>query len=110
MATSVPITWSHPGRVRAEAVLVPLAGTGFVPASSGNTVRHRLNRGGDCRLSRALTIVAIVRLRVDPATRAYVTRRRAEDRITKEIMRWVTRSITREMFRTLVPAHPTSTT
>ncbi len=110
VAASVLITWSHPGRVRTEAALASLAGTCPVPASSGNTVRHRLNRGGDRRLNRALTTVAIVRMRVDPATRAYVARRRAEGRTTKEIMRCLKRYITRQIFRTLAAAHPIPTT
>ena len=75
-----------------------------------DTVRHRLNRGGDRRLNRALTTVAIVRMRVDPATRAYVARRRAEGRTTKEIMRCLKRYITRQIFRTLAAAHPIPTT
>jgi transposase len=81
--------------------MASLAGTCPIPASSGNTVRHRLNRGGDRRLNRALTTVVIVRIRVDPATSAYVARRRAEGRTTKEIMRSLKRDITRQLFRTL---------
>lgn len=106
VAASVLIAWSHPGRVRSEAALASLAGTCPIPASSGNTTRHRLNRGGDRRLNRALTTITIVRMRVDPATRAYVARRRAEGRTTKEIMRSLKRYITRQLFRSLVTAHP----
>ena len=46
VAASVLMAWSHPGRVRSEAACAALAGTCPIPASSGNTVRHRLNRGG----------------------------------------------------------------
>ena len=46
--------WSHPGRIRSEAAFASLAGVNPIPASSGNTVRHRINRGGDRRLNRAL--------------------------------------------------------
>lgn len=106
VAASVLIAWSHPGRVRSDAAMASLAGTCPIPASSGNTVRHRLNRGGDRRLNRALTTIVIVRMRVDPATRAYVARRRAEGRTTKEIMRSLKRYITRQLFRTLAAAHP----
>jgi hypothetical protein len=106
VAASVLIAWSHPGRVRSDAALASLAGTCPIPASSGNTVRHRLNRGGDRRLNRVLTTITIVRMRVDPATRAYVARRRAEGRTTKEIMRSLKRYITRQLFRTLAAAHP----
>lgn len=87
VAASVLTAWSHPGRVRSEAAFAALAGTCPIPASSGNTVRHRLNRGGDRRLNRALTTVVIVRMRTHAPTKTYVARRRAEGRTTKEIMR-----------------------
>jgi transposase len=106
VAAAVLVAWSHPGRVRSDAALAALAGTCPIPASSGNTVRHRLNRGGDRRLNRALTTITIVRMRTDPATRAYVARRRAEGRTTKEIMRCLKRYITRQLFQTLTAAHP----
>jgi hypothetical protein len=57
-------------------------------------------------LNRALTTITIVRMRVDPATRAYVARRRAAGRTTKEIMRCLKRYITRQLFRTLTITHP----
>ncbi len=64
--------WSHPGRVRSEAAFASLAGVNPIPASSGNTVRHRINRGGDRRLNRALHMATVTRIRMDPRTRAYV--------------------------------------
>ena len=108
VAASVLVAWSHPGRLRSDAAMASLAGTCPIPASSGNTTRPRLNRGGDRRLNRALTTITIVRMRVDPATRAYVARRRAEGRTTKEIMRSLKRYITRQLFRALAAAHPIS--
>ncbi|MCD5422693.1 IS110 family transposase [Rhodococcus pyridinivorans] len=101
VAASILIAWSHPGRVRSEAAFASLAGTCPIPASSGNTMRHRLNRGGDRRLNRALTTIVVVRMRTDPDTRTYVARRRAEGRTTKEIMRCLKRYVTRQVFRTL---------
>jgi transposase len=109
VAASVLTAWSHPGRVRSEAAFAALAGTCPIPASSGNTVRHRLNRGGDRRLNRALTTVVIVRMRTHAQTRTYVARRRAEGRSTKEVMRSLKRYITRQLYRTLAPAHPVPT-
>ena len=106
VAASVLTAWSHPGRVRSEAAFAALAGTCPIPASSGNTLRHRLNRGGDRRLNRALTTVVIVRMRTHAPTRAYVARRRAEGRTTKEIMRSLKRYITRQLYRTLEPHIP----
>ena len=87
VAGCVLMTWSHPGRVRSKAAFASLAGTCPIPASSGNMVRHRLNRGVDRRLNRALTTVVIVHMRTHPPTCAYVARRRHEGRTTKEIMR-----------------------
>jgi transposase len=63
--------------LRSEAAFAALAGASPIPASSGQVTRPRLNRGGDRRLNRALHTVALVRLRDDPATRAYAARRRA---------------------------------
>lgn len=103
VAATVLVAWSHPGRVRSEAALASLAGTCPVPASSGNTVRHRLNRGGDRRLNRVITTVALVRMRCDQGTRAYVEKRTAQGLSKKEIMRCLKRYITRQLFRALAP-------
>lgn len=93
--------WSHHGRVRSEAAFAALAGVNPIPASSGNTVRHRLNRGGDRRLNRALHIAVLTRMTHDPTTRAYVDRRRAEGRTTKEIRRCLKRYLARQIYRQL---------
>jgi transposase len=106
VAAQVLIAWSHPGRVRSEAAFASLAGTCPIPASSGNTVRHRLNRGGDRQLNKALYTIAMYRMGHHPATQAYVTRRTAEGRTTKEIIRILKRYIARQLFRTLTAAHP----
>ena len=110
VAACVLTAWSHPGRVRSEGAFAALAGTCPIPASSGNTLRHRLNRSGDRRLNRALTTVVIVRMRTYAPTRAYVARRRAEGRTTKEIMRSLKRYVTRQLYRTLAAAHPVPAT
>lgn len=97
--------WSHSGRVRSEAAFAALAGVNPIPASSGNTTRHRLNRGGDRRLNRALHMAVITRMTHDPDTRAYVERRRAEGRTTKEIRRCLKRYLARHLYRTLEALH-----
>lgn len=107
MAGTILLAWSHPGRVRSEAAFAALAGTSPIPASSGNTIRYRLNRGGDRQLNRVLTTIVLVRMRHDQTTRNYLARRRAEGRTTKEIMRILKRYIARQVFRLLVAAHPT---
>ena len=107
VAGTILLAWSHPGRVRSEAAFAALAGTSPIPASSGNTIRYRLNRGGDRQLNRVLTTTVLVRMRQDQATRDYLARRRAEGRTTKEIMRILKRYIARQVFRVLTAAHPT---
>lgn len=93
--------WSHPGRVRSEAAFAALAGVNPIPASSGNTTRHRLNRGGDRALNKAAHIVAGVRMRDDETTRAYVKRRRGEGLSDNEIRRCLKRYIIRNAYRLL---------
>lgn len=105
-AAIVLTVWSHPGRIRSEAAFAQIAGTCPIPASSGNTVRHRLNRGGDRRLNRALNTVVLTRMRTDPATRSYIERRLAEGKTSKEIRRCLKRYTSRQIFRTLTAAHP----
>jgi transposase len=101
VAAVVLCAWSHPGRVRSEAAFANLAGAAPVPASSGMTVRHRLNRCGDRQLNRALHVVVLCRLRYDPATRAYAERRRAEGKTDREIKRCLKRYVARQLFRLL---------
>lgn len=96
--------WSHHDRVRSEAAFASLAGVNPIPASSGNTVRHRLNRGGDRRLNRALHMAVLARMTHDPTTRAYVERRSAEGRTTKEIRRCLKRYLARKIYRELSAA------
>ncbi len=110
VAATVLTTWSHPDRVRSEAALASLAGTCPIPASSGNTVRHRLNRGGDRRLNRALTTIVLVRMGRDAETREYVQRRTTEGKTKKEIMRSLKRYVTRHIYRTLNAADPAPAT
>jgi transposase len=95
------VAWSHEGRVRSEAAFACLAGVNPIPASSGNTVRHRLNRGGDRRLNSALHTAAVTRMTHDTETRDYVEKRRAEGKTDKEIRRCVKRYLTRRIFRIL---------
>lgn len=107
VAATVLIAWSHPGRVRNEAAFASLAGACPIPASSGNTHRYRLNRGGDRQLNRALNTIVLTRMRTDEDTRAYVARRRAQGRTTKEIMRCLKRYVARQLFRSLAASPPT---
>ncbi len=100
-AAQAIVSYSHPGRVRNDAAFAALAGVSPLEASSGRTVRHRLNRGGDRALNSALHTIALTRLRTCPRTRAYATRRRAEGKTTREIRRALKRYIARELYRQL---------
>ena len=93
--------WSHPGRIRSEAAFAMLAGVAPIPASSGQTVRHRLNRAGDRQLNRALHTIVLSRLQHDAETRAYAARRRAEGRTDREIRRCLKRFTARRLYRLL---------
>ena len=98
--------WSHPGRIRSEAALAQIAGTCPIPASSGNTVRHRLNRGGNRHLNWAMSTIVLTRMRTDPTTRAYIDRRTAEGKSSREIRRALKRYATRQIYRTLTASPP----
>jgi transposase len=87
---------------RGEAAFAALAGTSPVPASSGQTIRHRLNRGGDRALNRAIHAIALVRMRGCPRTQAYVARRTAEGKTPQETRRCLKRYIARELYRQLI--------
>jgi len=88
----------NPERLRSEAGFAMLCGVARLPASSGITQRHRLNRGGDRQANRALHMAAVSRLRLCPRTRAYATRRKAEGLSKREIIRCLKRYIAREAY------------
>ena len=74
-AAQLVLSWSHPGRIRSEAAFARLAGAAPIPASSGQTVRYRLDRSGDRKLNRALHLILVTRKRLHPPTSAYIERR-----------------------------------
>lgn len=86
-------------RLRSEAAFAMLCGAAPIPASSGRTNRHRLNRGGDRQANAALYHVVLCRLRWDPRTRAYAERRTKEGLSKKEIIRCLKRYIARELYQ-----------
>jgi len=84
-AAQLLISWSHPGRFRSEAAFAMLAGAAPVQASSGQVVHHRLNRGGDRQLHRALHTIVLLRQVHHGPTRAYTSRRIAQGETQREI-------------------------
>jgi transposase len=97
----------NPNRVTSEAAFAMLCGVAPLPASSGMTQRHRLNRGGDRQANRALHLAVISRIRLDPKTQAYVARKTAEGHSKLEIIRCLKRYLAREVYFLLNPGQPT---
>ena len=88
----------NPERLKSEASFAALCGVSPIPASSGKTHRHRLNRGGDRAANSALHIIAIGRLRTDQRTKDYIAKRTSEGRSKMEIIRCLKRYIAREVY------------
>ena len=108
-AAIILTAWSHPGRIHSEAAFAKMAGTSPLPASSGNTTRHRLNRTGDRHLNNAIHTIAITRTQYCPTTRAYTQRRQTQGKTPKETRRCLKRYITRQLYRLLTTTPPTLT-
>jgi transposase len=109
VAAQLIVSWSHRDRVRSEAAFARLAGVAPLPASSGQTIRHRLSRGGDRQLNRALHTVVLHRRQHDPATRAYIARRVAEGKTAREATRILKRYLARHLYRVMQNATPLTT-
>jgi transposase len=96
----------NPTRMHSDAAFAKLCGACPIPASSGKTTRHRLNPYGDRRANNALFTIVLVRMRHHAPTRAYVTRRLAEGKTRKDIMRCLKRFVAREVFHAITnPPH-----
>ena len=101
------VVGDNPERIRSEAAFAKLCGACPIPASSGKTVRHRLNRGGNRQANAALYRVVLTRMRGHQPTQDYVRRRTAEGRTRTEIIRCLKRYVAREIFGYLCPKpHP----
>ncbi len=101
VAAQLLVAWSHRGRLRSESAFARLAGVAPIPASSGQTTRQRLSRGGDRQLNRALHTVVLHRRQHDPATQAYIARRIAEGKTRRDATRLLKRYLARHLFRLL---------
>lgn len=88
-------------RLKSEASLARLCGVAPIPASSGNTTRHRLHRGGDRDANSSIYLIVVNRLRWHEPTKAYLARRTAEGKTKKEIIRCLKRAVVRELYRAL---------
>ena len=109
VAAQLIVAWSHPGRIRSEACFARLAGVAPIPATSGQTTRHRLSRGGDRQLNRALHTVILHRRQHDPATRDYIARRTADGKTTRDAVRLLKRYLARHLYRVMQNSTPLTT-
>ena len=91
-----------PRRLRSSPAFAAMSGTAPIPASSGQTSRHRLNRGGNRQLNRALHTIALTQVRTDPRAKAYMTRRRAEGKSWLEALRCLKRHLADVVLRTML--------
>jgi transposase len=107
-AAQFVLSWSHRGRIGSEAAFARLAGAAPIPASSGQTIRYRLDRSGDRKLNRALHMILVTRKRSHPATIAYIQRRLQEGKTRREANRCLKRYLARSLYRLL--EHPPMTT
>lgn len=100
-AAEVLLAWSHAGRLRSEAAFAAMAGVAPIPASSGQTRRFRLNRGGDRQLNCALHTIVLSRLTHHAETRSYAARRLSEGKTDREVRRCLKRHLARRLFKLL---------
>lgn len=102
------VVGDNPDRVRSEAAFAKLCGVAPIPASSGMTNRHRLNRGGHRQANAALYRVVIVRMQHHQPTKVYVARRTAEGKTKSEIIRCLKRLLARELWAAMRPLRDAS--
>ena len=88
-------------RFRTKAQFAMANGTAPLPASSGRTNRHRLNRGGNRQLNRIIHFIALTQVSRDPQGRAYYLRKQAEGRTRKDALRCLKRRISDRLFQVL---------
>src|SRR5712692_9508124 len=108
-AAQLVLSWSHRGRINSEAAFARLAGAAPIPASSGKTIRYRLDRSGDRKLNRALHMILVTRKRTHPATIAYIERRLQEGKTRREANRCLKRYLARNLYRLLEHGPPSAT-
>lgn len=91
-----------PRHYASAAAFAAHAGVAPIPASSGNTHRHRLARGGNRQLNRALFTIAMVQARWHPPAREYLAKKRAEGKTAAEARRCLKRHLANVVYRALI--------
>jgi transposase len=102
------VAGDNPDCIHSEAALAKLCGVCPIPASSGKTTRHRLNRGGHRQANAALHRILVVRMRFREPTISYVTRRTTEGKTKKEVIRCLKRLLIREIYQIMVAPYKTA--
>jgi transposase len=100
-AAQLLLSWSHRGRFPNEAAFARLAGAAPIPASSGQMIRYRLDRGGDRKLNRTLHLILNTRKKTHRPTIDYMARRTAEGKSRPEATRCLKRYLARSLYRLL---------
>lgn len=91
----------NPERIHSSAAFAHLCGVAPIPASTGRTDRHRLNRGGDRHANAALYRIVITRLRYDERTRARRDELLANGKTRRDAIRILKRAIAREVYQAI---------
>ena len=97
-ATLLVAAGSNPERLRSEAAFAALCGKDPIPASSGKTNRHLLNRGGDRQANSALYRIVLVRLRYHEPTKEYMSSRVSEGMAKLEVIRCLKRYVALQIY------------
>ncbi len=92
-------------RFKSPAKLARLAGVAPIPASSGNSTRVRLHRGGNRQLNAAFYRIAITQMRMHPPASAYIARKIAEGKTKREAIRCLKRHLIRTIYNTMTTAN-----
>jgi transposase len=103
-ATLLVTAGDNPERLHSEGAFARLTGTAPIPASSGQTDRFRLSRGGDRQANAALHLIAVNRLLCDPRSKAYVKKRTGGTKANLDILRRLKRYTARELYPLIVEA------
>jgi transposase len=101
LAAQLLLAWSHQGRIASEAAFARLAAAAPIPASSGQTIRYRLDRSGDRKLNRTLHRIIVTRRRTHRPTIDYINRRIQEGKSRREATRCLKRYLARNLYRLL---------
>ena len=108
-AAQLLLSWSHQGRISSEAAFARLAGAAPIPASSGQTIRYRLDRSGDRKLNRTLHLILLTRKRSHAPTIDHIQRRLQEGKTRREATRCLKRYLARNLYRLLENGAPLPT-